>query len=158
MTETASSDATVAATPWTWRASLIAAITLIAVAAYAARDTIGPRGQAVAGLFFFFGLVAAFSSNLRAVNWRTIGWGIALQAILALLVLRVPIVKEGFEAAKAVVVKSSPSRLKFIDVRSLRQAQSAKNSCARTSKLPEAASALVAAPASGMRGSLPILV
>jgi CNT family concentrative nucleoside transporter len=94
-----------APTPWTWRISIVAVIALIAVAAYAMRDIIGPRGQAVAGLFFFFGLVAAFSSNLRAVNWRTIGWGIALQSVLALLVLRVPIVKEGFEAAKAVVVK-----------------------------------------------------
>src|SRR5580765_1525086 len=93
-----------APTPWTWRASLIAAIALIGAAAYAARDIIGPRGQAVAGIFFFFGLVAAFSSNLRAVNWRTIGWGIALQAVLALLVLKVPIVHTGFEMAKAIVV------------------------------------------------------
>src|ERR1043166_8043717 len=94
-----------APTPWTWRISIGAVIALIASAAYLMQGVIGPRGQAVAGLFFFFGLVAACSSNLRAVNWRTIGWGIVLQAILALLVLRVPIVKEGFEAAKAVVVK-----------------------------------------------------
>jgi CNT family concentrative nucleoside transporter len=92
-------------TPWTWRASIVAAIALIGMLAYAMREGIGPRGQAVAGIFFFFGLVAAFSSNLRAVNWRTIGWGILLQAILALLVLRVPVVKSGFEAAKAIVVK-----------------------------------------------------
>ena len=31
----------------------------------------------------FFGIVAAFSANLRAVNWRTIGFGIALQLTLA---------------------------------------------------------------------------
>ena len=41
------------------------------------------------GIFCFFGLVAMFSSNLRAVNWRTIGWGIGLQLILAVLVLPV---------------------------------------------------------------------
>lgn len=46
-----------------------------------------------------------FSTNLRAVNWRTIGWGIALQLILAVLVLKVPVVTKGFEAAKVVVVK-----------------------------------------------------
>jgi CNT family concentrative nucleoside transporter len=92
-------------TPWTWRASLGASVVLIATAAYAAREVIGPRGQAVAGLFCFFGFVATFSSNLRAVNWRTIGWGIALQAILAILVLKVPIVKDGFEQAKILVVK-----------------------------------------------------
>ena len=45
------------------------------------------RGQAVAGVFFFFGLVAVFSANLRAVNWHTIVWGMALQIVLALLVL-----------------------------------------------------------------------
>ena len=41
----------------------------------------------MAGLVFFFGIVAAFSSNLRAVNWWTIGWGIVLQLTLAILVL-----------------------------------------------------------------------
>jgi CNT family concentrative nucleoside transporter len=91
-------------TPWTWRAGLAAAIVFIALVAWLTRNTIGPRGQAIAGLFFFFGLVATFSSNLRAVNWRTIGWGIALQAALAILVLRVPIVKEGFEKAKILVI------------------------------------------------------
>src|SRR6184192_1196103 len=97
-------ESSFAPTPWTWRAAVCAAIALIAAAAYAGRDVIGPRGQAVAGLFFFFGLVAAFSSNLRAVNWRTIAWGIVLQAALAILVLRVPIVKDGFEHAKFLVI------------------------------------------------------
>ncbi|HEY6564375.1 MAG TPA: Na+ dependent nucleoside transporter N-terminal domain-containing protein, partial [Pirellulaceae bacterium] len=75
-------------TPWTWRLAIAAAIVTVATAAYFARDAIGLRGQAVAGLIFFFGIVAAFSSNLRAVNWRTIGWGIALQLLLALLILK----------------------------------------------------------------------
>jgi len=92
-------------TPWAWRAYVGAAIVLIAAVAYLARGIIGPRGQAVAGILFFFGLVATFSSNLRAVNWRTISWGIALQAALALLVLKVPVVKDGFNVAKVVVVK-----------------------------------------------------
>ena len=45
------------------------------------------HGQALAGVFCFFGLVAMFSSNLRAVNWRTIGWGLALQFLFALFAL-----------------------------------------------------------------------
>src|ERR1700704_2616924 len=97
-------SASVPPTPWTWRAGLAAAVVLLATAAWFARDVIGPRGQAVAGLFCFFGLVATFSSNLRAGNWRTIGWGVAPRAPLAILVLKVPIVKEGFEAAKVLVV------------------------------------------------------
>ena len=82
----------------------MAVIIALAGGAYLAQATIGPRGQAVVGVFCFFGLVAAFSSNLRAVNWRTIGWGIALQVILALLVLKVPFVNQAFNAAKVVVV------------------------------------------------------
>ncbi|TAL06128.1 MAG: Na+ dependent nucleoside transporter domain protein [Verrucomicrobia bacterium] len=73
-------------------------------ATYLARGAIGPRGQAFAGVFCFFGLVAMFSSNLRAVNWRTIGWGVALQLVLALLVLKVPFVHDTLEKAKAIVV------------------------------------------------------
>jgi CNT family concentrative nucleoside transporter len=66
---------------------------------------IGPRGQAFVGVFCFFGLVAMFSTNLRAVNWRTIGWGVTLQLILALLVLKVPLVNYLFTQAKEVVVQ-----------------------------------------------------
>src|SRR6185436_5881972 len=82
-----------------------AGIAAIGLAAYASREVIGLRGQAVAGVFCFFALVAMFSSNLRAVNWRTIGWGIVLQLSLAVLVLKVPLVKQAFEAAKVVVVR-----------------------------------------------------
>ena len=92
-------------TPWWWRVSIGGGIGLLALLAYATQNTIGPRGQALAGVFCFFGLVAMFSTNLRAVNWRTIGWGVALQVALALLVLKVPIVNEAFEKAKIIVVQ-----------------------------------------------------
>lgn len=91
-------------TPLTWRVGIAAAVLLIGGGAFLARNFISPRGQAVAGVLCFFGLVAMFSSNLRAVKWSTIGWGIALQLILAVLVLRVPFIKKGFESAKEVVV------------------------------------------------------
>ena len=45
------------------------------------------------------------STNLRAVNWRTIGWGLVLQLVLALLVLKVPFVNQAFNAAKVVVIR-----------------------------------------------------
>jgi CNT family concentrative nucleoside transporter len=82
-----SSAALTSSTPLAWRAGIGAAIVAIAAVAYATRESIGPRGQSLAGIFFFFGVVAMFSANLRAVNWRTIGWGIALQTLLAVLVL-----------------------------------------------------------------------
>ena len=72
-----------------WRLGIAGAILALGLGAYAAHEAIGPRGQAFAGIFVFFGLVAMFSANLRAVNWRTIAWGVALQVILALLVLKI---------------------------------------------------------------------
>ncbi|HEX4263283.1 MAG TPA: nucleoside transporter C-terminal domain-containing protein [Verrucomicrobiae bacterium] len=91
-------------TPWIWRVGIAAGIVALGAAAYLLRETIGPRGQAFAGIFCFFGLVAMFSSNLRAVNWRTIGWGILLQIILAVLVLKVPLVHQALQEVKTVVV------------------------------------------------------
>jgi CNT family concentrative nucleoside transporter len=90
-------------TPLSWRLAILAGISVVGVVAYFTRDFIGLRGQALAGLLFFFGIVAAFSANLRAVNWRTIFWGIVLQLILAFLVLKVPIVRKGFEGMGEVV-------------------------------------------------------
>jgi CNT family concentrative nucleoside transporter len=90
-------------TPWTWRVEIALGIVAIGVVAYLLRNIIGPRGQAFAGIFCFFGLVAVFSANLRAVNWRTIGWGIALQVILAVLVLKVPFVHNALNVVKSVV-------------------------------------------------------
>jgi len=79
----------VPATPWSWRLAILLAVILVGGGSYALQPMIGTRGQALAGVICFFGIVALFSQNLRAVNWRTIGWGIALQLTLALLVLKV---------------------------------------------------------------------
>jgi concentrative nucleoside transporter, CNT family len=76
-------------TPWSWRAAIAVAILLLGGSAYLMRDLVGLRGQAFTGVLCFFGLVALFSTNLRAVSWRTIGWGVALQIVLALLVLKI---------------------------------------------------------------------
>ncbi len=76
-------------TPFWWRSGIAVGIGLLALSAYGLREFIGLRGQSLIGVFFFFGLIATFSRNLRAVNWRTIGWGVSLQIMLALLVLKV---------------------------------------------------------------------
>ncbi|MFO0867093.1 MAG: nucleoside transporter C-terminal domain-containing protein [Gemmataceae bacterium] len=47
-----------------------------------------PRGQALCGIAAIIGMVALFSKNLNAVNWRTIGWGLGLQVLFAMLVLK----------------------------------------------------------------------
>ena len=92
-------------TPLTWRLGILGGIVALGGLAYLLRDAVGVRGQALAGVFCFFGLVAAFSRNLRAVNWRTVGFGVLLQVVLALLVLKVPFVYAGFELAGGVVKK-----------------------------------------------------
>jgi CNT family concentrative nucleoside transporter len=90
-------------TPWSWRFAILAAVLIFGGLAYLLHFVVGPRGQALAGAFCFFGIVALFSSNLRAVNWRTIIWGIGIQLVLAVLVLMVPPVERGFERAGDVV-------------------------------------------------------
>ena len=64
---------------------------VLAAAAFALRNTINPRVQALAGIICFICIVAAASRNLRAVNWRTVGWGMALQVGLALVILKLEI-------------------------------------------------------------------
>ena len=91
-------------TPLIWRLYIAGAVLALGFGAYLAQGAIGPRGQAFVGVFCFFGLVAMFSSNLRVVNWRTIGWGVALQVILALLVLKVPFVNLAFNQVKLLVI------------------------------------------------------
>ena len=60
----------------------------LGVAAYLLRGVISPRVQGVAGIICFISIVAAFSRDLRAVSWRTVGWGLALQVGLALFILK----------------------------------------------------------------------
>jgi CNT family concentrative nucleoside transporter len=56
--------------------------------AYLIQDVAGPRGQGAVGLIAFLAIVAACSTNIRAINWRTVGWGMALQWLLAIFILR----------------------------------------------------------------------
>ena len=45
-----------------------------------------------------------FSSNRRAINWRTVGLGLAIQLLIAVGVLQVPFIKAAFEAVGQVFV------------------------------------------------------
>ncbi len=45
-----------------------------------------------------------FSSNRRAINWRTVGIGLGLQLLIAVGVLQVPFIKVGFEAVGQIFV------------------------------------------------------
>ncbi|SEM14691.1 concentrative nucleoside transporter, CNT family [Maribacter orientalis] len=54
-------------------------------------------GRGVLGMFVLLLLAFLFSSNRRAINWKTVGIGLALQLIIAIGVLKVPFVQLVFE-------------------------------------------------------------
>ena len=72
---------------------------LLAVLAYALQGLIDGRVQAAGGIMCFLLVTAACSTNLRAVNFRTVAWGIGLQLLLALLILKFEVagVRPGYE-------------------------------------------------------------
>ncbi|MBL8490662.1 MAG: hypothetical protein JNM82_07785, partial [Rhodocyclaceae bacterium] len=49
-----------------------------------------PLLQAVAGYAVFIALAWALSEKRAAVPWRTVAGGVALQVLLALLILKLP--------------------------------------------------------------------
>ena len=54
-------------------------------------------GRGVLGMFVLLLLAFLFSSNRRAINWKTVGIGLVLQLIIAIGVLKVPFVQLVFE-------------------------------------------------------------
>jgi concentrative nucleoside transporter, CNT family len=83
--------------PLWWRGAILVGVLACTGLAYLLGGTAGPKSQAAFGIVAFLGIVAMFSKNLRAVNWKTFAWGIALQFTLALLVTQVGFVRQGFE-------------------------------------------------------------
>jgi len=70
------------------RITLAVGVGVIAATAFFFQDVLPGRVRAVLGIVCFIGLVVTCSSNIRAINWRTVGWGIALQLSVAILILR----------------------------------------------------------------------
>ena len=54
-------------------------------------------GRGLIGIFVIFVLAVAFSTNRKAIDWKTVGIGLMAQIILALLVLYVPFMQTFFE-------------------------------------------------------------
>ncbi|MEG9436166.1 NupC/NupG family nucleoside CNT transporter [Edaphobacter sp. HDX4] len=46
------------------------------------------RFTGILGLIVFLGLAYAFSTNRRAIRWRTVAWGLGLQIVFAFLVIK----------------------------------------------------------------------
>jgi CNT family concentrative nucleoside transporter len=81
------------------RLALVSVAAVAVAAAYLLAPLAGPRGQAAAGIICFLAIITACSTNLRAINWRTVGWGMALQLVLALLILKLEVngVRPGYQ-------------------------------------------------------------
>jgi CNT family concentrative nucleoside transporter len=92
-------------TPLTWRAGIALALAAIIGLAYAAQHVVTPQVRSALGVVGFILLACLFSANLRAVRWRTVGTGVALQFVLAVLILRVPIVYGFFREVGEVIQK-----------------------------------------------------
>ena len=77
----------------------LGAVAALTALAYALAGTIPPRLASGIGGVAFFLLAVAASTDIRAINWRVVGAGFALQLGLALAVLHVPAVYRVFEGA-----------------------------------------------------------
>lgn len=90
--------------PRTLRLMVIGLVLGVPLAAWMLADVIGMRGRAAAGALTFIALVAACSPDLRRVNWRTVGWGLALQLAIAVFILRFEVggVRPGYELFAAI--------------------------------------------------------
>ncbi|HEY1188096.1 MAG TPA: nucleoside transporter C-terminal domain-containing protein, partial [Gemmata sp.] len=74
------------------------AIAALVGTAYAIQGVAPPQVRSGLGVLAFVLVACLFSKNLRAVNWRTVGAGVLLQFVLAVLILRVPLVFDFFRA------------------------------------------------------------
>lgn len=61
--------------------------------------------RGILGMLALLGIAYIFSSNRKAINWKTIGIGLGVQLILAIGVLKVGFVKKAFEFVGSLFVK-----------------------------------------------------
>ncbi|SHJ02984.1 concentrative nucleoside transporter, CNT family [Flavobacterium haoranii] len=54
-------------------------------------------GRGILGMLCLLAVAFIFSSNRKAINWKTVGLGLSAQLVLAVGVLKVPFVKAAFE-------------------------------------------------------------
>ena len=72
-------------------------VAFLSLYAYWSAPMIGPRSQALCGIFVIIGLVALFSRNLARVSWRPLFFGFGLQMFFAIFILKFEIT--GMEGA-----------------------------------------------------------
>lgn len=85
------------------RRFVVIAVGLVVIA-YLLRELVDPRVRAVLGIGAFISVTAACSTSVRRIPWRTVGWGLALQMLLAFVILRLEVggVRPGYVLFTAV--------------------------------------------------------
>ncbi|HUF25064.1 MAG TPA: nucleoside transporter C-terminal domain-containing protein [Vicinamibacterales bacterium] len=61
---------------------------VIAIAVYVLQNQLSANVRGGMGIVAFIAIVAAFSTNLKAVSWRTVAFGMGIQLALALMILK----------------------------------------------------------------------
>lgn len=65
--------------------------------------SLGSRLTGILGLVLILGIGVGISRNRRAMSWRVVAWGVGLQLLFAIFVLRVPFGQQAFRALGAFV-------------------------------------------------------
>ena len=66
---------------------------------------LGSRLTGIFGLVLILAIGFGLSRNRKAISWRVVAWGVGLQAVFAVFVLRVPIGQKIFTGLGAFVTK-----------------------------------------------------
>ena len=84
---------------WQLRGMVAGLAIMLAGAVFVFQDAVPGRVRAAAGVVCFILVVIACSSDIRAIRWRTVAWGLALQLTLAVTILRFEVggVRPGYE-------------------------------------------------------------
>ena len=92
--------------PWTSRDLMVlGGLAAVAVAAIAAGAAGASRLQPIAGLALILALAYCLSSARRFIDYRTVGWGLALQLAFALIVLKTGAGQRVFQAAGSMITR-----------------------------------------------------
>jgi CNT family concentrative nucleoside transporter len=62
-------------------------------------------GRGLLGLALLIGFLTLFSSNRRAIRWRTVFMGVSLQIVLAIAIFKLPYVQPAIEVVASFFVQ-----------------------------------------------------
>jgi len=99
-----------------YRLRFVAIALGLTAVAYLLRDLADPRVRAVLGVAVFISVTASCSADIRNIRWRTVAWGLSLQALLAFVILKLVIggVRPGYALFTA-IARVAERFMKFTD-------------------------------------------